>query len=96
MEAVKMAVPTVAMKEEPTELADDLSAFAEAVSFLAVLMTLVEAEEDEEALEEGAPVGALLPIMGAGELDDEGLPEASIELGVTKGVAVPDPPVIEK
>lgn len=59
----------------------------EAVSFLAVLMMLAEAFVD--------PVGALLPMMAEGlaVLDTVA---ASAELGVTRGLAIPDPPVMVK
>jgi len=53
---------------------------------LTVLVRLAEVLSD--------PVGALLPIIGAGLV--LGADAASAELGVTKALAVPDPPVIEK
>lgn len=90
IEATRPAIAIAAASGELVELADDLSALAEAVSFFTVLMMLVEALVLDD------PVGALLPTIGEGPLDEEGLLAASAELGVTKAVAVPDPPVIEK
>lgn len=90
-EATAAAKPAKTVEDGPTKLADDFSALSEAVLLLEAVMTL----DEVGALD--APVGALLPIIAEGPLDgEEGLLAARAELGVTKGLAVLEPPVIVK
>lgn len=72
----------MAWKDTPVDEAADLLAFCEA-EFVAAELVLLWV-----ALVDGTALGALFPTIGEGLLD--------VELLVVIGLAVPEPPVIEK